>query len=154
MAAFYRQLAEQNHASFHLVSSSPNQLYPELQTFLDDNNFPSAEFHLKSFRLNDSSILNIFDEPTGAKTKAIESILERYPKRTFILIGDSGEADPEIYAQIARNHTDQIAAIYIRNVTQQPRTDARYQATFEGLPDDLWQVFTDPDELPLPSPEN
>ena len=33
------------------------------------------------------------------------------------MIGDSGQEDPEIYADIARDHPDRVAAIYIRRIT-------------------------------------
>ena len=54
------------------------------------------------------------------KTEAIEAILQTYPALGFILIGDSGEQDPEIYAQIVRRHPQRIRAIYIRSVDPNP----------------------------------
>ena len=50
------------------------------------------------------------------KRKAIEDILRTYPKLKFVLIGDSGEKDPEIYASLMRRHPERIRAIYIRSV--------------------------------------
>ena len=37
-----------------------------------------------------------------------------------MLIGDSGERDPEIYADVVRRHPDAIKVIYIRNVNPDP----------------------------------
>jgi phosphatidate phosphatase APP1 len=31
-----------------------------------------------------------------------------------VLVGDSGQLDPEIYAELAREHPDRIRAVYIR----------------------------------------
>src|SRR6185503_2055230 len=50
------------------------------------------------------------------KRKTIEAILNTYPALKFILSGDSGEQDPEIYADIVRRFPDRIRAIYIRSV--------------------------------------
>ena len=54
------------------------------------------------------------------KTEAIESVLRTYPKLEFILIGDSGERDPEIYSDIVQRFPDRIRAIYIRSVNPDP----------------------------------
>jgi phosphatidate phosphatase APP1 len=36
----------------------------------------------------------------------------------FVLIGDSGQHDPEIYAAIVREHPDRVTAVYIRDVSR------------------------------------
>jgi hypothetical protein len=60
------------------------------------------------------------------------------------LIGDSGEADPEIYGDIARDHPGRVRAILVRNVTAESADDPRYvDGAFEGLSPDLWLVFDD-----------
>jgi phosphatidate phosphatase APP1 len=43
----------------------------------------------------------------------------------FILIGDSGQEDPEIYSEVVHTYPDRILAVYIRNVS---RGQARPQA--------------------------
>jgi phosphatidate phosphatase APP1 len=50
------------------------------------------------------------------KQHEIENILKTYPDLPFLLIGDSGEHDPDIYIEIARAFPGRIAAIYLRNV--------------------------------------
>ena len=67
-----------------------------------------------------------------------------------LLVGDSGEADPEIYAELARTHPAQIVGIRIRDVSDEDASAPRYRATFEGLPAALWQVYTDPQTLRAP----
>jgi len=44
----------------------------------------------------------------------------------FIMIGDSGEHEPEIYADIACQYPQQISHIYIRNITK----NSSYQKIF------------------------
>jgi phosphatidate phosphatase APP1 len=51
---------------------------------------------------------------------AIEEILELYPQLPFILVGDSGQEDPEIYREVVRRFPRRVLAIYIRNVTRDP----------------------------------
>lgn len=84
------------------------------------------------------------------KPRAIEPLLHAYPARKFVLIGDSGEQDPEVYAKMARQYPQQIVRIYIRNVTDEPADSTRYQKCFEGLPPKLWRIFEDPRSLALP----
>ena len=48
------------------------------------------------------------------KQPKIRDLLQQFPHRV-ILVGDSGEKDPEIYAQMRREFPGRIAAIYIRN---------------------------------------
>ncbi len=135
-------------AVFHYVSSSPWQLYPALSQFLDDNGFPSGSFHLRPFRLKDESFLNIFKSSRETKPPIIRDLLGAYPERRFLLVGDSGEEDPEIYAAIARAQPDRIAHIYIRLVTAEGRQSARMQSAFEGLDPSLWTLFEAAADLP------
>src|SRR6185436_18710596 len=56
----------------------------------------------------------------GHKTRHIQTILELYPTLPFILVGDSGQEDPEIYHQAVHDHPDRVLAVYIRNVNRRP----------------------------------
>jgi phosphatidate phosphatase APP1 len=50
----------------------------------------------------------------------------------WVLVGDDGEHDPEIYRDFARSHPDRVAAIALRTVapigTQPPETEERVGA--------------------------
>jgi hypothetical protein len=146
MAALYRKWAEAG-AAFHYVSASPWQLYGPLSQFLGAQGFPPGSFHLKLVRLKDASALELFSSQERYKTKAIERILGHFPDRRFVLVGDCGEQDPEIYGALARKHPDQVVRILIRSVDGSTREHPRYQAAFESIPDDGWQVFGDAEEL-------
>jgi phosphatidate phosphatase APP1 len=143
MAPVYRRLAEAG-AVFHYVSSSPWQLFPSLKHFMQTSAFPRGSFHLRKFRLKDDSLFNLFKSSRVTKPPVIEGLLAAYPKRAFILIGDSGEEDPEIYGEIARNHPGRIRHIYIRRATSEILDAERYQTAFAGLPISLWTIFIDP----------
>ncbi len=151
MSAFYRDLREREQARFHYVSASPWQLYPPLLEFMDKEGFPRGSFHLKHFRWKDKNFFNLFQDPIVYKRGLIEGLLEKYPRRTFVLIGDSGEKDPEVYGEIARAHPGRIRRILIRDVGVQEDETTRYEAAFSGLDAGIWQVFTDPGLIdPLP----
>lgn len=142
MVDAYQRLAASG-AVFHYVSSSPWQLYPALKKFMDDEKFPLGGVHLRVFRVKDDSIFNMLKSSTETKPPVINKLLSDYPKREFIMIGDSGEHDPEIYGKIARENPGRVKHIYIRRVTSETAQDARYAKAFEGLDAATWTVFDD-----------
>ena len=134
-------------AAFHYVTASPWQLFAPLESFREKSGFPAGTFHMKQFRLKDSSAWSLFASPTDYKPKVIEPILKDFPKRQFILVGDSGEKDPEVYGGLARKFPDQIAQILIRDVTDEPAEAARYAEAFKDVPRVQWSIFRRPDEI-------
>jgi hypothetical protein len=148
MAAVYRTWQEAG-AAFHYVSSSPWQLYPALATFMSGADFPRGSVHLRYFRVKDESFLNLFASSTKSKPPVIEALLAAYPGRDFVLVGDSGESDPEIYGAVARAHPGRIRHIHIRLVTPEHRDNPRMRAAFAGVPNTLWSLFEAPDELTM-----
>ena len=54
------------------------------------------------------------------KLSLIRTMLSLYGELPFVLIGDSGQRDPEIYTQIVREHPGRVLAVYIRNVSRNP----------------------------------
>ena len=125
MAAKYREWAARGVA-LHFVSSSPWQLYAPLREFLARSGFPEAVLHLKLVRFKDETLLDLFAPGRETKPRQIEPLLERFPERHFVLVGDSGEQDPEVYADLLRRHPEQILRVYIRNITGARRDDARF----------------------------
>jgi phosphatidate phosphatase APP1 len=146
MAETYRAWAKDG-AVFHYVSSSPWQLYPPLSDFLAEEGFPDGTFHLRIYAPQIASLLDAMAGPLAGKPAQIEPLLRAYPRRKFILVGDSGEKDPEVYGELARKFGRQIAAIYIRDVTGDSATSGRYRKVFHDLPRGLWRIFDDPAEL-------
>lgn len=143
MAALYQQWAAAG-AAFHYVSASPWHLYPALREFTDAHGFPLGSFHLKPFRWKDENFFNLWTAPEPYKLGVLEPLLARFPRRQFLLVGDSGERDPEVYGELARRHPRQVTRILIRDVTGETATAARYQRAFRDLPVDGWTVFREP----------
>lgn len=148
MAAAYRAWMTNDGAQFHYVSASPVQLYVPLSDFVRTNGFPGGTFHLKDFRWRDESFFNLFQSPEGYKLGAIEPVFQRLPKRRFVLVGDSGEKDPEIYGALARKFPQQVLRVLIRDVTAEGASSERYQAAFKGVPPGRWLIFGDAAGLP------
>jgi phosphatidate phosphatase APP1 len=106
VAAFYRALHAGVNPLFY-VSKSPWNLYAPLLEYLEVQGLPLGPLMLRDFGLR---------REKEHKRKAIEEILATYPGLKFILIGDSGEEDPEIYSDIVQRFPARIRVIYIRSV--------------------------------------
>ena len=116
-------------STFHYVSGSPWQLFDLLHRFLIvEKQFPEGTFHMKELRKNllvpDSwhDIREFFKGDLATieqKTAQITRLLKNLPKRRFILVGDSGEKDPEIFHQIRRTFPEQVQEIIIRDVVDE-----------------------------------
>lgn len=147
MSSLYQNWAKQD-AAFHYVSSSPWQLYASLAEMCESEGFPCGSFHLRSFRLRDHMLRRLLLIRRHGKATVIKTLLKRFPQRRFILVGDSGEKDPEIYARLARQHPHQIAAICIRQLAARPLASERLRKTFRGLSEQSILLFKCPSELP------
>ena len=145
MARLYRGW-KASGAQFHYLSATPWQLYVPIAAFLQRHGFPKGTFHFRDFRWKDRSFLNIFSSPDRYKLRSIETLLEQLPQRRFILVGDSGQHDPEVFGELARRFPRQVQQVFIRDVGRS--TAARYDAAFAGVDRTSWRVFSDPSTLP------
>lgn len=134
VAAFYQALqkglsgAEANPIFY--VSSSPWNLYDFLVDFKKVNHIPVGPIFLKDYGFTHDKM---FSEGHAVhKPNAIRKILNRYPSLNFILIGDSGQEDPEIYSGIVKEYPGRILAVYIRDVSLDER-DLEVKKISEGL---------------------
>ena len=152
MAAVYRDWLG-NDGSLHFVSSSPWQLYEPLDELIRDAGFPWANLNLKPVRFRDETLFDLFKKGTETKPAVIASVLDRYPERDFVLVGDSGEQDPEVYAVFLRERPEQVRKAYLRNVTNATPGDERFASVFEGIDADRWQLFDDAAEMIPPAEE-
>jgi phosphatidate phosphatase APP1 len=122
LPAFYRALRDGTSGNegnpIFYVSNGPWNLYPLVLEFLRLNDIPIGPIFLRDF--GDELLF----ESTGHgshKRAWIDRLLGTYPHLPFVLIGDSGERDPEIYSDIAERHPGRIRAIYIRSIDRSQR---------------------------------
>ncbi|KNC99696.1 uncharacterized protein SPPG_05077 [Spizellomyces punctatus DAOM BR117] len=168
MADAYNYLRSKK-VSVHYVSAGPYQLYPMLSAFFKTSRFPPGSLNLRNVweRENMSS--------STYKHNVISRILRDFGSRQFILIGDSGESDIEIYARVYEAAPQQILKIFIRDVNShkhpaftKSRTFpmayreetalaataaainplvARARAAFHTLHDSSWSLFKLPEAI-------
>src|SRR5439155_2309238 len=130
-------------AAFHYVSSSPWQLYEHLVAHLAEEGFPTGSFHLRSFRLRDHLLRRILMLRRSGKAGVIRSLLKMFPQRQFLLVGDSGERDPEIYGAMARRYPRQVAGILIRQLSGERGVRRRYARAFRRVDPKRLTLFED-----------
>ena len=123
VAAFYRALqrgtTDAAHNPIFYVSSSPWNLYDFLADFMDVQGIPAGPIFLRDLGLDDDKFIKTSHRLH--KVGCIERLLRMYPERPFLLIGDSGQKDPEIYRQIMQDFPGRIRAVYIRDVADEAR---------------------------------
>lgn len=134
VGALYRALvrgADGNRCNpIFYVSKSGWNLYDLFDAFFEVHRIPHGPMFL-----TDLAILEPKSQAMGQgedKLTRITKILTMYPTLSFVLIGDSGQGDPEVYDNIAREHPGRIRAVYIRDVTSQ-RRDRQVRRIMEGL---------------------
>ena len=123
----YRDLADGTNPVFY-VSSSPWNLHAFLLAFLRHRDFPLGPVLLRDLLGSGSG-----REPKHGR---IREILDLHPELRFVLVGDSGEKDPEIYADIVREYPDRILAVYIREVRLDPG-DGRVERVSDAWDNDV-----------------
>lgn len=134
-AEFYRALqlggSGQEGNPFFYVSNSPWNIYDLLISFMEVHNLPKGPILLRDIELTP------IPEPEGYrghKHEEVAKIIQTYPHLPFILIGDSGESDADIYLAIAAEFPKQILAIYIRDVQHRKRAE-RIKTLIEATTD-------------------
>jgi len=124
MAAAYKGLGD---IPVHYVSGGPEQLFGPLYDFLitGPGGFPEGTFHLKFFSSHPSlesanGLMHFLGDSLEVtykhKIHEITELMNRFPERKFILAGDSGEVDPEVYSEIRKQRPAQVQEIRIRDL--------------------------------------
>ncbi len=130
---------------FHYLSSSPLQLLPLLESFLQAEGFPAGQMLLRESTAW-QRLLPGEGDSEAHKLGQLRTLMRAFPLRRFVLIGDSGERDPEIYARIAEQYPAQVAAILIRDVTDETADAPRYRQVFRDIARRKWAIFRQGDE--------
>jgi phosphatidate phosphatase APP1 len=121
VAALYRALYKGNQGNernpLFYVSSSPWNLYDLLVEFFRLQDFPTGPvLFLRNWGISEDEILPVRHHKH--KIASIQQFIDAYDHLPFILIGDSGQEDPEIYTRIVEQYPERILAVYIRNVSR------------------------------------
>lgn len=100
---------------FFYVSSSEWNLYDYILKFTVVRELPPGVFLLSPLK-RFSELLKTGQNRHSGKFMRISRILKAFPKQKFILLGDSSQQDPYIYASIIDHFPGRIHAVYIRDV--------------------------------------
>ena len=136
VAALYQALQTGTHGTganpFFYVSNSPWNLYDLLEDFLELNGIPYGPISLRRMGLREHETLGPGD---GQKFERVRDVMQRFPALRWVLLGDSGQADAEVYSRIAQEYGERVIAIYIRDVD--PQTDSPYDHVVDGYVEKL-----------------
>lgn len=114
VSEWYQELHNTYQCPVHYVSNSPWQIFNVVYGFMDYLNFPVTSIHLRQYSGN---LVASFTQPSAERKRpSLVSLLEEFPDRKFILIGDTGEQDLEAYMSLLPRYAPQILAIYMRVV--------------------------------------
>lgn len=98
------------------VSNSEWNLYDLLYEFIEFNRIPKGPLLLREMAIHVLRPWKMREVNRNHKTETISRLFSMFSEMKFILIGDSGQKDPEIYWNIAKQFPGRIPAIYIRDV--------------------------------------
>lgn len=122
IAGFYRALEDginqQYKNPIFYVSSSEWNLYDFLVDFCAYRGIPKGPFLLQDYKKSLGQLLRSGGGNHEHKLHKIRHLFDTFPDLKFILLGDSGQRDPAIYAQIVKEYPARVMAIYIRDVSR------------------------------------
>lgn len=101
---------------FFYVSNSEWNLYDFLLDFFTINELPKGVFFLQHLKKGIKDLISSGMVHKNHKQNSIEFLLRFYPNKKFILIGDNGQKDMEVYYEIVLNFHDRIKGIMIRKL--------------------------------------
>ena len=101
------------------VSSSPWNLYELLVEFLELQKIPLGPLMLRDWGVIADELLPRGPRVAQARRRSTASSTT-YPELPFLLVGDSGQEDPEIYASVIHDFPDRILGAYIRSAHPDP----------------------------------
>ncbi|KXH34443.1 hypothetical protein CSIM01_00354 [Colletotrichum simmondsii] len=110
------------------VRECPWQLFPVLASYFMIAGLPPGSLHLKQYS---GMLQGIFEPVAERKKSTLTRLMHDFPERRFLLVGDSGEADLEVYTELVEAHPGRIIAIFIRDVTT-PEQAGYFDTSFES----------------------
>ena len=124
---------------FFYVSSSEWNLYEYIKEFCRFHRLPEGVFILNELK-QWHQFIKTGQGKHSTKEGRISHIINAFPHRKYVLLGDETQKDPEIYAAIAQQYPQNILCIYIRQVekTHTRQTEALLHTIREQVIDVLY----------------
>jgi phosphatidate phosphatase APP1 len=124
MARLLRTAVEdENHPAVVYLSNGPWNLAGPVTRFLGRGDFPAGAVLMTDWGITPT---RWFRDGSAHKSSSLAQLLEDFPHVTWVLVGDTGEHDPQLYKDVAKAHPDRVAAIALRQV--QPQKHAAREA--------------------------
>ncbi len=118
---FYHHLKELNDADnpkdYFYVSNSEWNLYDFLVDFFEINELPKGVFFLQNLKKGLRDFVKKGKLNHNHKLSSIEFLLKFYPTKSYILVGDNGQKDMDIYHQIVSRYPGRIRGVMIRKLS-------------------------------------
>jgi phosphatidate phosphatase APP1 len=116
VSRFYKALTNEGKNPVFYVSSSDWNLFDMIRDFLNYRKIPAGPLLLKDLHVDLKNIWKSGGGNHDHKLEKVEMLMDLYPGMKFILIGDSGQHDPELYAEVMEKHPGRVKAVYIREI--------------------------------------
>jgi phosphatidate phosphatase APP1 len=114
MNRFLKAIQDQvSNAKFFYVSTTAWNMSYYIKRFLVANGFPFGPLVLRDWGPEGDQG---FTSGVEHKLTSIKSLFKRFPQTQWILIGDNGQEDGRIYAQILNTFPNKIRAVFIRQI--------------------------------------
>lgn len=114
---------DEGRAPLFYVSTGAWNLHTMLERFLARHSFPAGPMLMTDWGPGGAWLFR--EDSIAFKSRTIITLLDSHPQLRWVLIGDSGQHDPEAYAAVARARPGRLRAIYIREVPPQAPDRAR-----------------------------
>jgi phosphatidate phosphatase APP1 len=103
---------------FIYLSNSEMNLYPLIKNFLKKYQFPGGPLFLREHKRWPHFLTgrSKYFSKQEHKLSTLKLLLETFPDKKVVLVGDSGQRDPETYAMVAKIFPSQIERIFIREI--------------------------------------
>ena len=115
MARLYRRFLDAHPgAPLVYLSTGAWNTFEFLQRFLRRHAYPKGPLLLTDWGPTNTGW---FRSGMEHKRTALLRLAAEFPRITWLLVGDDGQHDPEIYAEFARSHPTHVAAVAIRQLS-------------------------------------
>ena len=152
---FQKWNKELKYPAFHYVSGVPWQWNSLYEPFYKDFKFPEGPTAYQDLKF--SKIFR-FVNVQAFKTRSINTIISDFPDRKFLLLGDSGQYDPEVYASVYHKNPKNVLCIWIIRATTKSKLigkikaklknkSSRFEKAFKDIPNNKWFVFDNADQI-------
>ncbi|WP_400158404.1 App1 family protein [Arthrobacter sp. BPSS-3] len=109
-----RLMVEYPEAPVIYLSTGPWNAAPTLARFMTRNLYPQGTLLLTDWGLTHD---RWFRSGQDHKRRNLELLATEFPNMRWLLFGDNGQHDEEIYSDFVREHASQVAAIGIRQLS-------------------------------------